>query len=274
VPGSPPESPFSDLDRPPLRERPLARALLTGGVWSELRVLARTGSTNVDVAAAARRGAPEGLILVAEEQTSGRGRLDRSWSVPPRAGLTFSVLLRPDRVPAVRWGWLPLLAGVAVCAALEGPTGLRPRLKWPNDVLLDGRKLAGILVEGGGDALVVGIGLNVSARAEELPVAGATSLALAGSAVTDRDPLLRMVLRELADRYQAWRGVGGDPEASGLRAAYRQRCDTVDRTVRVDLPGGQSVQGRATGVDAHGRLEVRGPEGTRVVAAGDVVHVR
>ena len=272
-------SPWTDLERPPLRAAALRTALVgAGSLWSDLRVVASTGSTNADVAAAARGGAPEGQVLVAEEQTAGRGRAGRTWSAPLRSGLAVSVLLRPS-VPRESWGWLPLLVGVSVTAALRAPTGLDLGLKWPNDVLVDGeRKLAGVLAEVVDDAVVVGLGLNVSVRRAELPVAGATSLVLEGSEVTDRDPVLRAVLRELDRRYRAFLTAGGDPdgptEATGLRSAYRTACVTLGRQVRVELPGGRTLEGEATDVDRSGRLLVRTGAGVRALAAGDVVHVR
>jgi BirA family biotin operon repressor/biotin-[acetyl-CoA-carboxylase] ligase len=148
-------------------------------------------------------------------------------------------------------------------------------LKWPNDLLIDERKGAGILAESVGDGVVIGIGLNVTLRADELPVPGATSLLLAGAACTDRDPLLRGLLRTLADRYRAWCAAAGDPDASGLAAAYRTHCATLGREVRVGLPDGGWLTGTASDVDGAGRLVVAGSDGTRVsVSAGDVTHVR
>jgi BirA family transcriptional regulator, biotin operon repressor / biotin---[acetyl-CoA-carboxylase] ligase len=279
--------PYSDLERPPLREAALARALITDtGLWRKIRVVDETASTNADVVAAAGRGAAEGMVLVAESQTAGRGRLNRSWVAPPRSGLTFSVLLRPQSVAATRWAWLPLLTGVAVARAVSKLTELDARLKWPNDILVPDRvpglapagpaerKVAGILVERAGNAAVVGIGLNVSTRVAELPVETATSLALAGAASTDRDPLLRAILRELATAYQSWQAAAGDPAASGLREAYRERCATLGRPVRVQLPDGATLAGDAVDIDDAGRLVVRGPDGEVAVGAGDVVHVR
>jgi BirA family transcriptional regulator, biotin operon repressor / biotin---[acetyl-CoA-carboxylase] ligase len=240
----------------------------------DVQEVARTASTNADVAAAARAGAAEGLVVVAAEQTAGRGRLGRSWVAPPGTGLTLSALLRPAGVPATRWGWLPLLAGVALAEAVEEVSGLDTALKWPNDLLVAQRKLAGVLTERvdtpTGPAAVVGIGLNVSSRAEDLPVPTATSLRLAGVPHVDRAALLAAVLRRLAARYEPWRATGGDAERGGLRPAYVLRCGTLGRRVRVHLPGGEDITGLADGIDDQGRLLVDG----RAMAAGDVVHVR
>ncbi|GAC1330793.1 MAG: biotin--[acetyl-CoA-carboxylase] ligase [Mycobacteriales bacterium] len=256
---------YADLDRPPLRAAALQGALVRdGSLWRELRVLAETESTNADVATAARAGADEGLVVVAERQSGGRGRLNRSWSSPPGAGLTLSVLLRP-RTPAAGWGWLPLLTGVAVVAALREHAAVPAGLKWPNDVLVDGRKCAGILAEVVGDAVVLGVGLNVTTTVAELPDARATSLALCGATTLDRDTLLRALLRSLATAYAGWLA---DPAALG--PAYRSVCVTLGREVRLELPDGSTVEGTAADVDTEGRLVVAGT----AYAAGDVVHLR
>src|ERR1039458_8162031 len=160
--------------RPPLDAAALnARLVRPGGLWREIRVTGETGSTNADLLAEARAGAAEGLVLVAETQTAGRGRLDRSWSSPPRAALTVSVLLRPVAVPPAARAWLPLLTGIAVAAALRARAGVTAGLKWPNDVLVADRKIAGILAEAHGDAIVAGVGLNVTLTGAELPVPAA-----------------------------------------------------------------------------------------------------
>ena len=301
---------WSDLDRPPLNATALRRAMIVPGaspdtLWTSLDVVQSTGSTNSDLVQRAVAGEPEGAVLIAEEQTAGRGRLDRRWSAPPRSGLFFSVLLRPGEpslagsgggpgaepdpaaVPAVpsapvpvhRWGWLPLLAGVATATALSRAAGVDTALKWPNDLLVtvDGeeRKAGGVLAERvGASAVVIGIGLNVSLRADELPVPTATSLALAGAPGTDRDPLLRAVLRSLADWYAAWRAAGGDPAASRLQQTYAAGCATLGRQVRAELPGGRELAGTAVAVDGDGRLVIAGPGGEQPVGAGDVVHLR
>lgn len=271
---------WSDLDRPPLNAAALQRAIVTpDGFWTELTVVERTGSTNSDLAARAKAGAAEGAVLVAEEQSAGRGRLDRQWTAPPRSGLFFSVLLRPSGVPVERWGWLPLLAGVATATAVSRAGGVDTGLKWPNDLLVtvDGeeRKTGGILAErAGDDGVVIGIGLNVSLREDELPVPAAGSLALAGAKGTDRDPLLRAVLRSLADWYGEWRTAGGDPEASRLRPVYAAGCVTLGRAVRAELPGGDAVTGTAVTVDDDGRLVISSGGAEQAVGAGDVVHLR
>jgi BirA family transcriptional regulator, biotin operon repressor / biotin---[acetyl-CoA-carboxylase] ligase len=274
------DSPYADLDRPPLSARSLDRALVRpGGLWRRIEIRERTGSTNADVTEAARTGVPEGLVVVAEQQLAGRGRRDRVWVSPPRAGLTLSVLLRPGpEVPQRRWGWLSLLAGVALRETVERRTELPAKLKWPNDLLVNEAKAAGILAEMVDDAVVVGIGLNVTTKASELPPpAGlpATSLRLAGAEVTDREPLLRDLLRAIAAWYGGWREAGGDAEMCGLLAAYREGCSTIGREVRVQVPGGADLIGAAATVDNDGQLVVRTVDGSdKHVSAGDVLHVR
>ena len=365
-------SPYTDLDRPPLAARALQRALVVpGGFWRRIEVLAETGSTNADVADAARAGAGEGLVVVAEQQVAGRGRRDRQWVSPPRAGLTLSVLLRPGvaepgqgwaPAPQRTWGWLPLLAGVALLDTVQRLAEVDAALKWPNDLLLNtgrddarpagrddarpagrddarpagrddarpagrddarpagrddarpagpddaraaglgdagtagrddsgtaGRgeagtagpgyaKGAGILAEVVGEAVVLGIGLNVTTRPEELPATTglpATSLQAVGAKATDRDPLLRALLRGIAQWYSGWRDAGGDAEMCGLLAAYQRGCSTIGREVRVLLPNGAELAGVATTVDGDGQLALLTADGTeRRVSAGDVLHVR
>ncbi|MCH0563690.1 MULTISPECIES: biotin--[acetyl-CoA-carboxylase] ligase [unclassified Streptomyces] len=276
------DSRWSDLDRPPLNAGALRHALVReGGLWSEVDVVQRTGSTNSDLVARAARGeAGQGAVLVAEEQSAGRGRLDRRWTAPPRSGLFFSVLLRPVEVPVQRWGWLPLLTGVAVATGLSRAAGVDTALKWPNDLLVtvggEERKAGGILAErAGDDGVVIGVGVNVTLRQDELPVPAAGSLALAGAVSTDRDPLLRAVLRSLEDWYGRWRAAGGDPAASGLQETYAAGCATLGREVRAELPGDRSVVGEAVAVDGDGRLVIAtGPGVQEPVGAGDIVHVR
>jgi BirA family biotin operon repressor/biotin-[acetyl-CoA-carboxylase] ligase len=189
------------------------------------------------------------------------------------------VLLRPD-VPAARWGWLPLLTGVAVVSSLPA---VGASLKWPNDVLVSGRKLAGILVERvespAGAAAVVGVGVNVAQPAASL-VPGSTSLRALG-ALPAREPsdavkaVLARLLRELGRWYDDWVAVDGDPDASGVGAAYRSRCDTLEREVRVERPGADPLVGTAVGINDDGRLVLAKGGGVRTaVSAGDVVHVR
>jgi BirA family biotin operon repressor/biotin-[acetyl-CoA-carboxylase] ligase len=249
-------------------------------MWTVDRV-ASTGSTNADLLARADDGAPEGQVLVAEVQTAGRGRLGRTWVSVPGASLTFSVLLRPSAVPAERRGWLALLSGVAVASAVRSVSGLPAALKWPNDVLIGDRKLAGILAEQSPTepALVIGIGINVATPAGALPVTPAglapTSLLAEGAAGIASDVLLTAVLSELERWYLAFT-ADPDPQRSGLLAEYRRLCGTLGRDVRVDLPAGRVLTGTATDIDAAGCLLISEAGSTKPipVSAGDVIHLR
>jgi BirA family biotin operon repressor/biotin-[acetyl-CoA-carboxylase] ligase len=262
-------------DRPsrPWLDVPSLEAALLGSPW-RLEVVAESPSTNALVAERARADELPGLVVVAEHQSAGRGRLDRVWVTPPRAALTFSLLVRPDGVPVARWPWLPLLTGLAVAEAVTDCTGLDARVKWPNDVLVGDRKLAGILTErierGSGPVGVVGVGLNVSSTLAELPVDTATSLVLAGAGAVDRGALLLGVLRSFGSLYDAWVAAGG----GGLRESYADGCSTLGRSVRVELPGSEPLHGVAVGVDDDGRLLIDDGGRVRALGAGDVVHVR
>ncbi len=244
-------------------------------MWGDIRVVAETGSTNEDVLKLGGDGALEGLVVAAESQTAGRGRQGRSWQSRP-AALTFSVLLRPQSVPQAARGWVPLLAGVATARALGHVAAVDARLKWPNDVLLGRRKLAGILAEQSGDAIVVGIGINVLGGDHDLPTATATSLERGGAGPTDRTELLAEILRRLEHWYLRWRETGsGDAAGSGLRQEYLSLCTTLGRAVRVQLPGDRMLTGTAVDVDVAGQLQVRRDRGDIIaVSAGDVIHVR
>ncbi len=268
---------YADLSRPPLNAVALSRAVVfDGSLWRELRVVASAGSTNADLAVLAREGAPQGVVLVAEQQTLGRGRLDRGWVSPPQAGLTFSILLRPPGdIPLSRWGWLPLLTGVALADAVTGLAEVVTRLKWPNDLLLGEyrHKAAGVLAEVVEDTVVVGIGLNVSTRRDELPEQ-ATSLVLEGAACVDRDTLLRAILREIESRYRRWCDHLGDAAGSGLLASYVETCDTLGQEVSVVVPGGPPLRGRAEAIDSTGRLVIRAGDDVHAVSAGDVTRLR
>jgi len=243
-----------------------------GWPWVSVTTVDSTGSTNADLATQARAGAPSGAVLVSAHQDGGRGRLGRSWSAPPGASLAISVLLRPPaEVPVTRWLWLPLLTGVAVVDAIAAATGLTAELKWPNDVLIGGRKLCGILSEriisDDQAAVVIGMGINTRLRAEQLPVPTATSLALAGVMV-DEQRLVVALLGALGGWYRRW--LDGEDLASVLT----DRCDTIGRPVRVELVGRPAVIGEAIGIDAEGRLVVRSGSHQQAFSAGDVVHLR
>jgi BirA family transcriptional regulator, biotin operon repressor / biotin---[acetyl-CoA-carboxylase] ligase len=283
-----------------------ARSALAGTRFADVRWVAETGSTNADALALARDGAPEGVVLVADHQTAGRGRRDRVWVAPPAGSLLVSVLLRP---PAPVAGAVSMAVAVALAAAVEQVAGVSAGLKWPNDLVVETaageRKLAGLLAEADWPAgstisggyrppaahdravVVVGAGVNVSwpvmagdpagGDAELDPslaeVAGiATALNWLGGEVdeVDRVDLLVAILRGLDERYGA---VVHDGPAS-LLAEWRSRSATLGRRVRVDL-GADDVEGTAVDVTGEGHLVVETLEGARrAIAVGDVVHLR
>ncbi len=234
-----------------------------GDPWRSVQILDETESTN---AVLVTDPAPW-RVVVAERQTRGRGRLGRTWVSAPGLGLAVSALVP---VEGVALGWVPLIAGLALCDAIADTAGIPALLKWPNDVLLPGdaeRKVAGILCEWTPSGVVVGVGVNVLHQRKDLPVPEATSLALAGGATT-REALLTAYLRSLARRLV---GLAEDPVAT--REAYVVRCGTLGRRVVVHEPL-TSRSGVATGVDREGRLELRTETGVVAITAGDVVHVR
>ena len=226
---------------------------------------------------------PAFTTLVTTDQTAGRGRLDRAWIAQAGTAIAVSVLVRAEAPRGL--GWLPLAAGLAMSDAVASvlPPGSRVGIKWPNDVQIDGRKVCGILSElvppssaPPAVAVVIGAGLNVTMSAEQLPVPTATSLQLAGAEGADLfDRVLAGYLHSLTALVTALWQSEGDADRSGLRAAVAERCTTIGREVRAELPGGSELLGRAVGIDAVGRLKVRDDAGqVRAVAAGDIIHLR
>ncbi|WP_240771288.1 biotin--[acetyl-CoA-carboxylase] ligase [Nocardioides sp. GY 10113] len=267
----------------PTRRPPFEAAALVAAFAEHpdlvVELLEQAPSTNALAAARAREGAPDGLLVVADHQSAGRGRLDRTWQTPPGAAVTFSLVLRPS-VPPGQWPWLPLLVGHNVAKALLR-LGYDAAVKWPNDVLVGGLKVAGILVERvetpQGPAAVVGVGINVATTAEELPVETATSLALAdctrAAGAPGRTEVLVAVATAIREAFDAWQ-AGGEEATARLRTSYAAHCATVGQDVRVELPGGGVLVGTAVDVDPDGRLVVETSAGRERVGAGDVVHVR
>jgi BirA family transcriptional regulator, biotin operon repressor / biotin---[acetyl-CoA-carboxylase] ligase len=267
---------MADNDVPPLLDAASLRDGLIGpGLqWRQLDVVERTGSTNADLLARAAAGEDiAGAVLIAEHQTAGRGRNGRVWS-SPGAQLTMSVGVGAGAVPPDAWGWLPLATGVAVVDAVAAVAGVQAGLKWPNDVLAGGRKLAGILTEVAAAQrfIVVGIGLNVALRDDEVPDAEATSLRTLAARTPDRSELVRVLLNNLGTRIDSWRAAGGVDH--GLIADYRARSVTIGSAVRAILPGGRDVLGVASSIDEQGRLHIDSDDGPVAVSAGDVVHLR
>ena len=260
------------------RRLPLNATALRSGLgspWRHFEVVAETGSTNADLIARAAAGEDiDGVVLIAEHQTAGRGRMGRTWSAAPRAQITLSVGVGARDVPTAGWGWLPLAAGVAVVDAVAAVTGVAAGLKWPNDVLVEDRKLAGILAEVAPSetVIVVGVGLNVTLSPEAAGDPGATSLLDLGVEAPDRDALIARLLHvfgRLVDVWSRVRGAGG-----GLSDDYRARSPTIGNPVRATLPGGREIVGTARSIDEQGRLCIESHGQLAAVSAGDVVNLR
>ena len=302
-PGSDPE--MITRSRRPLDPGEVSAHLAAPLRW-RVEQVAVTGSTNADLAGAAQ-ALESGQVRTAEEQLTGRGRSGRDWSCPAGAGLMFSCLLRLPQVPADRRGWTGAVLGLAIVGALQDAFGSDARgrvsLKWPNDVLIDGRKCAGILGEAVEDAVVVGAGINVSIGADELPRADATSLLLVAGAAAgptvpvpvpvpapesvmrptgtagempaagatdlglpawlDRARLFAGILDHFGNLLDRWVAADGNVDASGVRGQYRTHCSTLGARVRLILPGGAELITRAVDVGADGALLTEDDAGRR-----------
>lgn len=255
----------------------IAAALTTRRLGRPTLFFRQTTSTN-DVAHARAADATDGLLIVADVQTAGRGRLDRAWWAPAGACLLMSLLLRPP-LSAGRAGQLPMCLGLAAVEGIAEVVGLHPALKWPNDLVWQGRKLGGMLTELRlrGERLeyaVLGLGVNVNlsfAPEDAAPAAlgaAATSLLLATGRPTSRPALLAAILRRCEHWYD--RLLAGE----SLHAAWAAQLETVGRAVKVELPAGP-LHGVATGVTPEGGLIVRTAAGVEeVIWAGDVTSLR
>lgn len=276
---------------------PLSRAAVP-----RLEFLASTGSTNDDLREAATGAEaaawPHGSVIVTDDQTRGRGRLGRTWLAPTGKTLAISVLLRPElpggaAFPPEAYGWIPLIAGAAMTEAVrhaveeaasavedsedDGTGGLEVELKWPNDVLVSGYKVCGILSEllPSSTAVVVGAGLNLTLDEHDLPTLTSTSLLLATGMRPDADAVLADYLSRFLALVRTLAEHGGDAEASGIATRVSELCGTLGSEVRVRLPGDRELVGVAERLDHDGRLVVRDPNGEpQAVAAGDVTHLR
>ncbi len=218
----------------------------------------------------AARGAPDATVVVADHQTAGRGRRGRTWQDAPGASLLVSIVVR-TRLAARDMPWLSYVAAVAVAEALEAAAGLRPRLKWPNDVLVDGRKIAGILLEarlgvpGSGDGApvtIVGIGINLEPASLPPDLADrATCVRLAAARPVEREALLQAVLTA----FRAWRARLEEGEVEPIRQRWLELAETIGRSVEIG-----DTRGVAAGLDADGALLVDGAGGRRRVMAGEL----
>jgi BirA family transcriptional regulator, biotin operon repressor / biotin---[acetyl-CoA-carboxylase] ligase len=253
---------------------PLSRAVAPG-----LELLAEVGSTNAELGRRASAGPLADFTVIATtNQTDGKGRLGRVWIAPPETTVAVSVLLAPGEAQVERLGWLPLLAGLAMTRAVASlVTEHAVALKWPNDVQIDGLKVAGLLAEfvPSARAVIIGAGLNLTMSREQLPTETSTSLTLNGvDEAGIVDAALSRFLAGLKALYATYTASGLDASASGLHAAVSSACSTIGQRVRVELPGGDDLRGTAEGLDALGRLLVRTDAALEAIAAGDVTHVR
>ena len=250
----------------------ILRSAIAGAEWHRLDVVEETGSTNADLIARAAGGEDiAGTVLLAEHQTAGRGRHGRTWSAPPRSQISMSFGVNTTGVPADGWGWVPLLTGLAVAHTLRGSYGVDAGVKWPNDVMIGSRKLAGILAEVSAPVIVVGLGLNVEMSTDELPDPNAMSLSMLDYHA-DRTQLTASLLQEVSSRLRRWRLAGGAD--AGLAADYRELSTTIGTKVRAILPGNSEIVGMATGIDDAGRLLIDTDGDTVTVSAGDITHLR
>lgn len=267
---------YNNVTMSDLSAETITAALTTRRLGRPTRFFPRIDSTNDVALALAAAGAAEGLLVLADEQTAGRGRLERSWWAPPGASVLMSLLLRPA-LAAHRAGQLPMCLGLAAVEGIEVVTGLRPALKWPNDIVWDGRKLGGMLTELRADGArldyaVLGLGINVNMTFDE-PAAGdlaatAVSLRMIAGRPVDRAALVIALL----ERCEAWyeRVLAGE----SLHVAWAARLDTLARQVVVTLPAG-TLTGVAVGVTPEGALIVRRPDGAdETIWVGDVTMLR
>lgn len=236
--------------------------------------LEETGSTNRDLLERAD-SLEEFFVLATNFQSAGRGRLERRWEASPGSSVMASILLRPRFREPEGIGWLSLLAALAINQALAS-FGVSTKIKWPNDVLIEGKKVSGILAEASSDlsTVVLGFGINVTQGQAELPVDTATSLAIATGKQIGRDELLAKVIENIISLYGELALAGGNPEASGLRHALLQESATVGQQVSVEFPDNTKAVGLATDIDKAGRLVIETPSRTLSVSAGDVLHLR
>ena len=283
-------APGTPLDRSDLADQDFLSA--TG--IARLEVVDSTGSTNADLlrwVTVDPSAWPDMSVLTAEYQTAARGRLDRHWEAPPLSSVSVSVVLRPASaegrpLPTQSYSWLSLIGALALRETLLETAGLPAELKWPNDVLVRGKKIAGILaqlgpmVDGSVPPVILGTGLNVTLRQEDLPVPTATSVVLEAPRTADRTELLKSYLSHFAVLYRSFCNADGDPAAGlaggpSLHKRIEAVMTTLGKQVRAQLPGDHEIIGHASRLDEYGSLLVVDRESREhVVTAGDVVHLR
>ena len=229
-------------------------------------VVELTGSTQNDLLQLVESNiALDGQVIVTEFQSNGRGRLDRTFEAPAKSALLFSFYIKP-RKQRSEWGFIPLIAGLSLVRSITTiDTAMNVSLKWPNDLLINEKKCAGIIAQTTTEGIVLGIGLNVSMTSEELPVPTATSLAIEGSKFVERNSLLSQVLNIFAELFESWE------EGFELLSEYSDVSSTIGKKVRVELPGGENLEGTVARISPTGELVL---DDGRHVSAGDVIHLR
>ena len=229
-------------------------------------VVELTGSTQNDLLQLVEsNNALDGQVIATEFQSNGRGRLDRTFEAPAQSALLFSFYIKP-RNQRSEWGFIPLIAGLSLVRAITTiDTAMNVSLKWPNDLIINEKKCAGIIAQTTNEGIVIGIGLNVSMTPNELPVSTATSLAIEGSTITDRNLLLSHLLNTFAELFEAWE------EGSELLDEYASASSTIGKKVRIELPGGENLEATVARISHTGELVL---DDGRHVSAGDVIHLR
>ena len=244
---------------------PLEASIVNAAVSKYWRVVVveLTGSTQSDLIALARAGtANAGDVIVADYQSVGRGRLMRSFNAPQGTALLFSMYIQPKRI-LDDWGYIPLIVGTSLAQVLSD---FGANLKWPNDLLIHEKKVAGIIAEATDDGIVIGVGINVGMQSHQLPVPTATSLLIEGARDVTRNQLLIEFLNNFEEKFLAW--DGGSNEIS---ADYLKLSATIGREVRVEYPHGESENGLAVSISHRGELVLGSGQH---VQAGDIVHLR
>ncbi|MEW6302754.1 MAG: biotin--[acetyl-CoA-carboxylase] ligase [Verrucomicrobiota bacterium] len=251
----------------------LARLGRVKVIGRDIRVFQETTSTNDVIEKLARDGVKEGVVVFAESQTKGRGRLERKWISPPRIGLWFSVLLRPRLRPEAVTQ-LTIASATALVRAIRLQTGVQPDIKWPNDILIRGRKVAGILTEMSGELdnvkyVILGIGIDVNQGANDFPAELrklATSLRLESGTRQNRAALAASILRELDHDYAR---ISND-QFEAVADEWEAQCNTIGQHVTISV-GARRIQGRAESLDADGALLLRTSHGhLERIIGGDV----
>jgi len=261
----------------PLRVEEIAARLKTNRLGTAVHIFQEIGSTNIQAMQMAAKGAEEGTLLIAETQTEGKGRLDRKWFSPPGVNLYISVILRP-KIDCAHATILNLLTGIVVAHAIREKSQLTAHLKWPNDVLIHEKKVAGILAELAADGraikhLILGIGLNVNLEAEMLPPElskTATSLKIESGRIVSRLEMLETLVNQLERWYTVFLDQGPTP----ILKEYSQLSHTVGRLIQV-VCHDKVLEGEAVGLAPNGGLILREPDGkSRTILTGDVIHLR